>query len=231
MQTYKEMRDELAARLQVADNSTLYPSTRIQTLILNAHLWATGLLPWTMLERAKTAYTRVNADYYDYPSEFKTDGITRLYVNGLKFNKKSFRAFDDYRQSNPNDLSVRYFADYGRQIFIFPTPTVIVAYDVWGIIQAKQLSADADLTIFSKFDDQGNEAIVKKAYADAIKPRNASLAELEEKNAIGTLATVYKKIKDNQQEDQQINTPMYDIPDFFGGSGSNPGAFSYEPNK
>jgi hypothetical protein len=233
MQTYTELQTELLARLMAASNSTLYTTTRIQTLIKDAHTWATSRYMWPQLEKAKTTHTQADHYYYDYPGDFRTDAIIRIIIDDERYDRKAYEDFLDYKDNNPTDLSTHIFADYGRQIFIFPTPATTGSsnFDVWGCIQATQLSAGTDETIFSNHDESGNEAIVKKALSVAIGKQNKQLAVQEETEAKEILAVIWDKISKRQQRDQRIDHPMFSVPNYFqrGTGASGVGKFSYQP--
>jgi hypothetical protein len=221
MYTFKEMRDELLARLIVANNSTLYTDARLSLLIKHAYIWVTDQYLWPQLERAKYTNTAASQYYYDNPTTFKTDCVTRVIVNELEYDRKNFEDFLDYKQNYPTDVTKRIFADYGRQIFLFPTPTAILKLEIWGLIQPEPLSADADMTIFSDSDENGNEAIVRKALSVAIGKTNNNLALSEENEAKSILATIYNKILQRQQRDQRLDHAFFNVSDMFGHSGSS----------
>jgi len=218
MQTYTELQSELLSRLQVADNSTLYTTTRIQTLIKDAHLWVTSIYLWPQLERDKYTSTNGTDYYYDYPSDFRTDSIIRIIIDDEEYDRKAFEDFLDYKLNNATDTDTKIFADYGRQIFIFPTPAAGTDnLDVWGQVQATQLSSGTDKTIFSDHDQTGNEAIVKKALSVAIAKTDKQLSTLEETEAKTILATIYNKILQRQQRDARLDHPRFNVPDYFAG--------------
>lgn len=233
MQTYGEMQSELVSRLQVANNSTLFPTSRIQTLIKDAHLWATSLYIWLDLVRAKTTSTRSGHEYYDYPTEFRTDTIVMIEIDGEEYDRKNFEDFRDYRRNNATSKK-KIYSNYGRQFFISPIPTVDGSnnMDVWGAIQAPQLTLSTDYTIFSRNNDSGNEAIVKKAQAVAVEPKDPNKAAKLETDAIGLLTLIFQKQQNTLQRDQRIQHPQFDVPDFFAGNGMSvrPGSFSLDPD-
>ncbi len=222
MQTYTELQTELLSRLMAASNSTLFTTTRIQTLIKDAYMWAVTQYNWPVLEKAKITKTSAGNYYYDYPAEFRTDSIIRVEIDGIEYDRKAFEDFLDYKNENPTDVSRKIFADFGRQIFIFPTPTVtgVSNFDVWGVIQPDQLSGGTDTTIFTYHDESGNEAIVKKAFAVAMTKTNKNLAVQEENEAKTILATIWQKVAQRQQRDQRLDHPFFDVPDMFAGKGS-----------
>ena len=220
------MQTELLARLMASTNSTLFPTARIQTLIKDAHLWATSLYLWPQLERDK--YTSTNGDYYyDYPTDFRTDSISRIIIDDKEYDRKAFEDWLDYKLNNSTDTNTRIFADFGRQIFIFPTPgTGTDNFDIWGSIQATQLSASGDKTIFSDHDDSGNEAIVKKALSVAIAKIDKKLSQAEESEATNILSRIFRKVLQRQQRDQRKDHPQFDIPNYYGKQVGEIGKFS-----
>jgi hypothetical protein len=181
MQTRAEMETELQRQLQAASNSTLFPSTRLTELIKNAYKEATTLFKWLALARAKITSTTVKGasdddSYYDYPEEFRTNTIFRVEIDGKEYNRKGFESFRDYRNRNPNSTK-RIFANYQRFLFISPDTTAGTDnMDVWGIIQAPELSSSSTETIFSGNNDAGNMAVVGLALSTAVKKIDPKLS-------------------------------------------------------
>lgn len=227
MDTYTELQTELTTRLQAADNSTLYPSSRIQTLIKDGHIWATTVFIWNELVRGRKTNSVATQDYYDYPEDFRTGTIIRLTVDDLPYDRKNFEDYLEYKRNNPTSTK-RLFANFGRQYFITPTPSSsgVNNIKIWGAIQAPQLSGGTDKTIFSGNNSEGNEAIVKKAFSVAIKRLDPSLSQQEEKDAAGILAVLFDKQQKSTQRDQRIQHPFFNVPDFFAtGNGMRTGNF------
>lgn len=221
MQTFEQLKAELVSRLQVASNSTLYPDSRIEDLIQDAYMWATGIYPFAELTRARTATQGGTNYYFDYPQDFRTDSIDEIYVDGVPYDRKAFKDFREYRRNNPSTTEEKIFADYGRQYFIFPTPILGAKIDTYGQIQAPQLTNPTDTTIFSLSDQQGNEVIVKKALSVAIKRNDVNLAVSEEKDALGLLTKIFANQKARQQTEQKLDQPYFAVPDFFGANIGN----------
>ena len=97
LETRSDLETELQLQLQSASNSTLFPSTRLTSLIQNAYREATTLFKWLALARAKTTDTidkgSEDNSYYDYPEEFRTNTVFRVEINNLEYNRKSFESF------------------------------------------------------------------------------------------------------------------------------------------
>ena len=218
MQTIADMKSELSSRLLVADNSTLFTTTRIADLIDDAEEWAVALYNWPQLEEAETTHTVASQYYYDYPSNFRTDSISRIYIDSVKYDRKAYEDFLDYKEDNPDDVDTPIFADYGRQIFVFPTPTTtgVANMDVYGCTNAaEEPEEDATLTIFSQHDNSGNEAIVKKALSVAIAKTDKPRSVQEEVEAVAILTRIWNKMVTRQQRSQRLDHPYLDVPDYF----------------
>src|SRR3990167_9488631 len=147
MQTYSQMQTELLSRLMASSSSVVYTTTRVQNLIKDSHMWATSVYLWPQLERDKYTSTNGTDWYYDYPTDFRTDSISRIIIDDEEYDRKAFEDLLDYKNKYPTDTSKKIFADFGRQIFLFPLPAAGTDnLDVWGHIQATQLSAPSDET-------------------------------------------------------------------------------------
>lgn len=215
MQTRLEMVNDLQQRLVSAGNSTLYSTDRLTQLIKDSYMWATSLFTWAELEEEVETTADGTEYYFDYPENFRTDTIDIVYVDGVPYKRKAFKDWKEHKRLNPSDTETRIFADYRRYYFVFPTPSNGAVISVVGQEQADPLSADATETIFSKSDESGNEAIVKKAFAVAVGRLDYDLSSANEKDAIGLLAVIHKKQKDRQQTTQPMNAPMFEVPDMF----------------
>lgn len=184
----------------VADNSTLYPTTRLQQLIQDSYYKCSSLHEWPSLVRAKTTTTTTD-EYYDYPDEFRDESIVRLIINGKRYSKKNYEDFMDYK------------IDQASYLNPFTAGYVV---DVYGCIQPEAFVTNNDLTIFSLSDDSGNEAVVKKALSVALAKSDPNTSILEENGANTLLDTMWNKIKKRQQREERLNHPFFVVPDFFG---------------
>lgn len=234
MQTRSDIETELQARLMVANNSTLVSSSRITQLVKDANLWAGTLHFWPSLYRSRYFSSKPSLqsgspilplayDYYDYPSDFLTGSINRLYFNGKKYDKKAFQDFLDYvdesqQASLPPDPSKLYFAEFGRQFFVWPGVSIAGNNDglVWGNVQPPDLANSTDLTIFSQWNDSGNEAILKKALSVEMERLDAGFANEQKQEAIQLLELIWAKVTTENQKNQRLNHARFRTPDYFG---------------
>lgn len=235
MQTRSDIEAETVQRVMAAANSTLFNADRITGVVKDSYLWAGSLFFWPSLQKARVTTALKNTqlltyDYYDYPPDFLTDSISRLYIDGKKYEHKAYQDFLDYVDSSNNTLVApnpnnHFFANFGRQYFVYPSYTGVAPANnllIWGNIQPPALVNPSDTTIFSQWDDAGNEAVVKKSFATLMVRIEPSLSGAAEKDAIGLLQVMWKKIADQNQRAQRLNHPFFNVPDFFGsGSGQS----------
>lgn len=236
MDQFSEMQAELVARLQVASNSSLFPSARIKTLINDAYLWATSLYVWVELVRGRRTTSVASAEYYDFPVDFRSGSLFFMLVNGLEYKRKNFEDYQHYKLSG-SVTTKRIFSFYGRQYFVTPIPSAGVNIDIWGAVQAAKLVQDSDQTIFSGQNSQGNEAIIKRALSVATKPTSPinrtgiSAAGIETTEAQQILANLFMKQQENIQRDQRLQHPQFETLDYYNTNLllTIPGNFSVDP--
>lgn len=228
MQTVSDMTSEIQARLMIANNSTQFSSARILKTVQDAYLWAGTLFFWPSLYRSRIFSSKpntqsLNYDYYDYPTDFLDNSVSRLYIGGKRYDKKGFQGFLDYVDSSIDgnispDPNKRFFAEFGRQFFVWPAVTVAGTSDgiVWGNIQPLMISNPTDTTIFSNWNDSGNEAIIKKAMSVLMERVDSGFASEQKSEAVQLLQLIWTKIMQEKQRDQQLNHPMFQTVDMFG---------------
>jgi hypothetical protein len=228
MITRQDIEAELVQRAMVANNSTMVPAARATTLVQDANLWAGTLHFWPPLFRSRIFSSKPNTqslkyDYYDYPSDYLTGSASRLYIGGQKYEKKAFQDFLDYvdnvyQNSVAPDPTKRYFAEYARQFFVFPTVSAPGTNDgiIWGNIQPLQLSTPTANTIFSLWNDSGNEAILKKALSVVMERLDSGFATTQKAEAIQLLELIWQKVVAEAQTSQRLNHPFFNVFDMFG---------------
>ena len=234
MQTRADIEAEVTNRLMVANASTMFSAARITEVVKQANQWAGTLHYWPQLYRSRYFSTKPSAqsstpilplayDYYDYPPDFLTGSISRLYIDGKKYDKKAFQDFLDYtdealRAQNPPDPTKLYFAEYGRQFFVWPGCTAAGTNNglVWGNIQPADLTNSTDKTIFSLWNDSGNEAIVKKSLSVLMERLDSGFANEQKTEAIQLLQVIWAKVVTENQKNQRLNHSRFAVPDYFG---------------
>jgi hypothetical protein len=244
MDNLGDMVERLQRKLVSSDSSTQYTEAILKDLIADAYVWGSQLVPWKDLTVVFETSTEAGVFWYDYPvsnnapSPFVTDSITFLEIDtgdGLKeYHKKDFQDFIRYKRENANSESRRIFADNERKWFCFPIPQVTGSWNVTvhGQKHADPLLVDSDTTIFTNMSKDGNQAIVEKAFSDAIYRVDPKLSKMSLEDATGLLLRIFKRERDNQQLNQRLDHPRFDVPDMFRQQGgyTPQGDFNYSDN-
>lgn len=178
----------------------------IQGWVKDAHTWAAGYKKWPMTEgkySTTSASAVISPEGYtqiSYPEGVKADSIRLLTVGGKRFEKKNFYKFQSFVEDNPNDTT-KLYTDYARQILINPmagefSGSVVIWAQYSPILDVTDLTST---TIFSDYDEEGNEAIVEKA-SSYLKRREhlPDEAELHDQRAAAKLDALSGNITEEQ---------------------------------
>lgn len=218
----------------VAQNSTQFPASRVTEVVKQSNQWGGCVFFWPSLMRSRyfsskpssqsaTPILPLNYDYYDYPTDFLTGSVSRVYFNGKSYKKVAYQDFLDYVDNTKDghpapDTTKRYFAEYGRQFFVWPGVTSAGTNDglVWGNVQPPELTNSTDKTIFSQWDDSGNEAIVKKSISVLMERLDVGFANEQKQEAIQLLTLIWAKVATENQKNQRLDHSRFATIDFFG---------------
>ncbi|MDE1868040.1 MAG: hypothetical protein KGI08_10080 [Thaumarchaeota archaeon] len=152
-----------------------------------------------------------------------TGSASRLYIDGKKYYKKAFQDFLDYVDNTEEgqpapDPSKRYFAEYGRQFFVWPSYSGVAPSlnsILWGNIQTPPLATAATLTVFSQWNDELNEAILQKALSVAMGRIDTGFSNENLQLAISALDQQWGKVVAEMQRSQRLNHPFFNVIDMF----------------
>jgi hypothetical protein len=244
--TFLESKQELARKLDVDyQNITyngLFTDTDLGAWIQLGVIDAWDYADWPFTQGDKIFTT--NSDgatngYYDYPADIKVGSIYLLRVGGKEYRKLLFQDYQKYFEDYSTGQD-RFWTEYKNFIFINKNAyTVGDSGDLFGKATAPTLTNTTDLLPFSPSSDNnehnGNQAIVLLAQASGLeseKLQKSAEAVSVRTEALGILKALWKPFADQRSTLQSKNRPMFNVPDFFGGSmlpGSNntPGRFNY----
>ena len=227
MRTRLDIKTKLQPKLMAVGTSTYFTPTRIEDQIDDSYLTVAAARQWPDIKKGFVTHTEAGEDYYDYPDNCQTESVFKISVDGdSSYEKWDFEDFMKFVEDNPTSTD-KIFSEYGRQIFIFPTPTTTGSANLilWGVIQATALTGDGDVTMFTDWADVLNEAIEQDAYGNLIQniDPNKSLNAITNSERI--ITKEWKKIADRLQRKLKDN-PQFEVPDFFGSSSGNIGGFS-----
>ena len=239
-------RDDIFTEVLVRNNRTTTDSfitdTMLKSWYKESHAWGAAYKKWPFTEgKNSTTYTTGVTDELGnvvvaYPEGWKADSIRVLTIGGKRMKKLEFASFLRYLEDNALNYAnnnSRIYSDYARQIY------VNVGADVSGTLTAYgqympiiDVTDETGLTIFSDYDEEGNEAIVEKMSA-YLKRREhlTNEAELHDKRAVEKLEEVYKRIGDEQYGYQTKDQGMFDHFDVVQGRGSFNGTNDFRENQ
>lgn len=213
LNTVGDIITEFLVRNNRTTTDSFITDSTVQGWVKDAHVWAAGYKKWPMTEgKASTTAASLGTSpegftTLAYPEGYKADSIRLLTIGGKRFKKKNFYKFQEFVEDNPQDSS-KIYTDYARTVLINPmagdvSGTVVVYGQYMPILDVTDLSAK---TIFSDYDEEGNEAIVKKM-KEYLKERERATAEaqLAAKEAADKLDAVQGLINDEQFGYQDTN--------------------------
>jgi hypothetical protein len=218
LETRADLESELVSQLQVAANSSLFPSTRITELIRTAYKKATELFIWNDLVKAMCTRSFSGYEYYDYPDEFRSGTIIRLEMDDEPYERKNFEDYLEYKHQNSSSTE-KLFSSFGRQYFIWPIPTTTGTDNITicGAVVADPLDDATDETIFTNNNEDCNLAVVGLALSIALKRVDAAVSKKEEESAIATLGRHNAVEQATTQRDKRIQHPRFSVPNYFSG--------------
>lgn len=177
-----------------------------QGWLKDAHVWASAYKKWPMTEgrySTTSASAVTNEDGWTtlvYPEGYKADSIRLLTVGGKRFDKKNFYQFQKFLEDNSADTS-KYFTDSARRIYVNPNAsdfsgTVVMWGQFMPILDVTDMTST---TIFSDYDEEGNEALVGKMTAYLkYREHQAFEAQVNEQASSAKLEEVFLRVAEEQ---------------------------------
>lgn len=172
----------------------------------NAHQWAAAYHKWPFTESSGYLGTAGSETYaYSNKDEIKADSVRTLVVdNGggasayKRFQKTQFNEYLKYKEDYPAGTE-RIFTDYNRTIYI--NSVAGVSGSILAFYQARPaaITAASTTTVFTNWDDEGNEALVEKM-TSYYKNREhlPDEAQLHDEKAKAVLEAVWQRVADEQ---------------------------------
>lgn len=208
---FSEYQQAVLDDISVEAGDAFYKTAVIKRAINRAYRWVAGLRNWPQTEEAYKRDTEAGKDYYNYPSNFKTDSITRLLYNGKEYTKTAWRDFLRYQDNNPNGTD-KIFGDYKRQYHINADVEALTAgVEVWGQIIPEDMVNNSDTTLFSG-DSNIEEAILKKTLAILYKKARGQMYDrgvVLEDDAKALVSDAWTQIMKSQGDYQSKDTAVF----------------------
>jgi hypothetical protein len=218
LNTTNDIITEVLVRNNRSTTDSFITDAMLQDWLTNAHLWAASYKKWPMTEgRLSTTWAGVEEIEFE---GLKSDSLRMLQVGGKRFTKLNFEDYQIFKEESPAS-DERVFSDFGRVLFV--NPSADVSGTMTAYIQYQPNLDGTDLTaktIFSGFDEEGNEAIVEKM-SGYLKRREhlPEEAELHDKRAADKLEEVHGRILNEQYayKSHPDRGGMFDRIDVLGG--------------
>lgn len=193
-----DIQTEFLVRNNRTTTDTFITDAMLDDWLRDSHVWAAGSKKWPATEgRVSTTYTS-SQEEWNFEG-YKSDSFRIIQVGGKRLDKKNFADYQIYREEEPSGTD-RIYSDFGRLVFINPyidaSGTLIAYGQYMPTIDPTDKTAT---TIFSGYEEEGNEAIVEKM-SGYLKRREhlPQEAELHDQRAAAKLEEVWNKIRAEQ---------------------------------
>ena len=218
--------DEVLIRLSASTTLGYYTDTILNNWETQSHQWAAGFRKWPFTEaRVSTTYASLVTDEDgllrgEYPEGFKADSIRYLTIGGKKLDKKNIFKFRQFIEDNPDD-DEKIYSDFGRNYYINPKVDLSGTIMVWGqYTPAADITDENELTVFSGYEPDGNEAIVLEMLSySMLREKKTQESIAYHKKATELLDIIWKRVTDEQFAYQSTDDDgMFKRIDVLGGA-------------
>jgi hypothetical protein len=219
----------LQSDLTVTADSSLFDPATGKLAIARAYRKIGGMFKWPDTMDSKKTSTIATHEYYDYPTNWRTNSVWKLMVDGVDYGDPlAFKDYNSEKENNfPSGLTLLW-ANYGRQYFVTnnalpPQTNGDNNIFIWGQKVVDPLVNDSDTTIFSFHLPEVNEAIILEASAilkqkgeimQVLRRLYISGSELLSYQSTSIVNSAWQKISQEMAK-QEKTIPMFQVPDFF----------------
>jgi hypothetical protein len=206
LRTTADIIGEVLVRNNRTTTDSFITDAMLQDWLRDANNYSTTQYKWPLSEvrDQSTAWAgQEEVPYTDFTVDFKADAIRILQIGGKRLEKKNFEDYMTFREEQPSN-NARIFTDFARTLYINPYADLSGTIAAFGQYTPQLDPTDATATtIFSNFDEEGNEAIVEKM-TSYIKRREhlPDEAELHDQRTDAVLQKLWVKIQAEQYKYQ-----------------------------
>lgn len=206
LNTVADIIGEVLVRNNRTTTDSFITDAMLQDWLRQANTYCSTQYKWPLSEvrdRTTSWNGSEEIDYSSFGIDFKADSIRLLKVGDKLLRKIAFEEYQKFRENRPSD-NERIFSDFSRVVYINPNADVSGTIAAFGQYAPTLDPTDATATtIFSTFDEEGNEAIIEKM-TGYLKRREhiPDEAELHDQRASAKLAELWKKIQSEQYKYQ-----------------------------
>lgn len=197
LRTRDDIFTEVLVRSNRSTTDTFITDTILKNWYVQAHTWATGLHKWPFTE-GRTSTTYSSTEEWNFEG-YKADSFRIVTVGGKRLKKLNFEDYLIFKEEQPN-ADDRVYSDFGRTLFINTAADVSGTLTCYGqFTPAIDLTDETGLTVFSDFDQEGNEAIVEKMRASLYaREHNTQESLVHNQEAARLLEELWKRVQDEQ---------------------------------
>jgi len=192
LRTNNDLITEVLVRNNRTTTDSFVTDTILQGWLKDAHTWATAFRKWPFTEgRISTTYSGTEEITFE---GIKADSIRFIKVGSDILQKINFRDYQQMKEDQPGATD-KVFTDFGRTTFINAVSGVSGTLTAYAQYQPNLDVTDLTaVTVFSDYDEEGNEAIVEKM-TSYLKRREhlPDEAELHDKRASDKLLEVFNR--------------------------------------
>lgn len=202
LSTASEIISEVLVRNNRTTTDGFVTDDMLEAWLKSSNTYCVAKYKWPLSEVRDQSLAWTGAEEVPYSSfsvKFKADAIRILQIGGKRLRKIAFEEYTIFREKYPSD-NERVFSDFGRVLYINPYADVSGTIAAFGqYAPTIDPTDDTATTIFSNFDEEGNEAIVEKM-TGYLKRREhlPDEAELHDQRADTKLQGLYEKIQAEQ---------------------------------
>lgn len=194
--------NEVLVRNNRTTTDSFITDDMLEDWLRQANTYCTTRYKWPLSEVRDQSTSWSGTEQTDYSSftvDFKADSIRILRIGDKAIRKIAFEEYLKFREFRPSD-NERIFSDFARVLYINPNADVSGTIAAFGQYAPLLDPTDATATtIFSSFDEEGNEAIVEKM-TSYLKRREhlPDEAELHDQRTDAKLQGLYEKVQAEQ---------------------------------
>lgn len=242
MRTRDDIFTEVLVRNNRSTTDAFITDTNLKNWYKNAHNIAAARHKWPFTEgKASTTFVTTAQDELGntviaYPEGWKADSVRILAIGGKRLQKLEFSSFLRYLENNSQSYqnnNSRIYSDYARQMYVNSGVDLTGTLVVWGqYMPIIDVTDENGLTVFSDYDEEGNEAIYEFMTARLKEKEHLDSEVLEhQKKAQDILDDLWKRIQDEQYNYQTKDQSMFDHIDVIRGRGTNNNGDRFRENQ
>lgn len=216
MRTQTNIITEVLVRNNRTTTDSFITDTMLKDWYTASYKWAASFKPWPFTEgRVSTTYASTEEWSFE---GYKADSFRFLQVGGYRLQKLNFEDYQIFREERSGDND-RVYSDFGKLVYINPNLDVSGTLTAYGQYQpAIDTTDEAGTTVFTDYNEEGNEAIVEKM-SGYLKRREhlPQEAELHDQRSVAKLEEIWKRIQDEQFAYQTKDRGMWERIDILDG--------------